>query len=939
MNEIRRWIVGTALFVSFAGAGTRCVFAGDDEVGAVGKTDGPPAAEAAAKTAEKSSAAPSLERILERLDKVERELIELRIKSRKVPADKGDQRVLTLLETPYLGSAYVGSPTNQRFVALKLMLVNLTDQPLTLKRDDVQLSVDGQNFPIKEPSRQMQFPGFQIGQQQVQVRSLQTPKEVNVPVGGSSSTWMLFPELPAGSHVPQLVLKLKIGDKTRDIDVNAAQRDVLGVSVERIGPRQSLGLVTVAGALNTINVGSLVDEIDSLSADKLVRVVIRFKETSSVADSQLASWLNNAATSLGRQQINETQFPALPASLRELHIAAFPNVNSGGGMEQSYPMFQSPNPGAVGARIHKTEAEAVVAALRSAYEAVPRDELEQAIQSGSKLERAAAMAGGGSRLPVERLPLLLGFADDNDPVIQQAALAALSHFGEKPAIDKLIEVSRKNVPGLSATAIAGLAGSRYAAAHQALLELLQNEPPEGKKSIVRILALYPRPVWSDAIYEFVKDSRSGLNVEALQALVQVGHPRLVEVLQDALRTSDRNLSQAAFNVLASRTDRESEEIALAYTLEQLKSTPASPAMLQLLDRVKDARALPLLMAQFGKHENKTRLIGTLTLLGDSETARFLAEKYVQLQNHEKGEVLKALARLDKQKFLQLSAQALLMSDGSIINNAVQGLQEDGGPEAIKVMIDALDAAPNSFTWSYLCNALAQAGTGPARAALIKARDSENIEKRNYAISALQSLRHRSPGYQYVMQAQGFSSEQKWKEAIEQFDLAIQLDPSLSDAYAERGHALLHLEKPGEAAKDFAKALELDPFSSLAVTGSCLALVLADGKHVEAIKQLEDARAKFPRDAMFHYNAACVYGRAYERVGKDTQAADREKLLEQYKQATLADLKASMQFGFTEVEYMKKDPDLAPFKDMPEFQQLIATPPQPARGGRNRRFRP
>src|SRR4029077_931952 len=213
-------------------------------------------------------------------------------------------------------------------------------------------------------------------------------------------------------------------------------------------------------------------------------------------------------------------------------------------------------------------------------------------------EKVAALADGAGRLGADKLPIILKYADDEDPVLQQAALVALSHFGEPEAIEKLVFYARKNVLPLSGAAVAGLAGSRYAAAHDALLELLGNESPESKKNIVKILAMYPRPVWSEAIYEFVKDARSGLNVEALNALVQVGHPKLLSVLAEALKGSDETLKQQAFTILAGRADPESEELALEFTLAHLKTTPGTTVMLQLLNRVKDKRALPLLMARF-----------------------------------------------------------------------------------------------------------------------------------------------------------------------------------------------------------------------------------------------------------------------------------------------------------------------------------------------------
>jgi HEAT repeat protein len=527
------------------------------------------------------------------------------------------------------------------------------------------------------------------------------------------------------------------------------------------------------------------------------------------------------------------------------------------------------------------------------------------------------------------------YADDSDPIIQQAALLALSNFGEPAAVDKLVSYARNNVAPLSACAIAGLAGSRYESAHQALLALLESESPEAKKHIIKIMAAYPRNIWRDAIYEFVQDTRSGLNVEALNALVQVDHPKLLSVLALALKGEDANLKMQAFNILAGRTDRESEELAVEFTLEHLKTQPATPVMLELLGRAKDARALPLLMARFDDTPNKPELIQKLALIGDDQTGKFLVDRYPQLQNVEKGEILKLLVRFDPPRFRQLAGQALQSGDGGLVGIAVQGLQEDSSAEAITIMTDALETSKNSFTWSYLSNALAAVATPAARSALLKARDAGNPEKRNFAINALQLIRARSPGYPYFMQAQQFANSLKWEEAIEYYDTAIGLDPNLSDAFAARGHARLSQEKYAEAGKDFSTAYEQDPYNSLALTGMCLVMVLADGKPVEAVKKLEEDRARFQNNAMFNYNAACVYGRAYEHLEKDETAADRPKRLQEYKQAAFADLKKSIEIGFQDFELMKKDPDLKPFQELPEFQDLIKTAPQdpPAAGPR------
>ena len=81
------------------------------------------------------------------------------------------------------------------------------------------------------------------------------------------------------------------------------------------------------------------------------------------------------------------------------------------------------------------------------------------------------------------------------------------------------------------------------------------------------------------------------------------------------------------------------------------------------------------------------------------------------------------------------------------------------------------------------------------------------------------------------------------------------------------------------------------------------------------------RSKFPNDGLFAYNAACVYGRSAEAIAKDDKAADRDKKQADYKRLAIDDLRASLKFGFNDLEWMKKDPDLNSLHDMPEFKEL------------------
>ncbi|MEK6216675.1 MAG: hypothetical protein N2B03_05590, partial [Boseongicola sp.] len=153
-------------------------------------------------------------------------------------------------------------------------------------------------------------------------------------------------------------------------------RSVMGLTVERIGPQDSLGLLTIGGSLNMINIGGLVDELDKLTADKVIRVVIRWKKSAPKADSQIGSWIKQQAQQAGQNQRNaDNRFPIIPASIRELHLAQVPSQNGGTTYYSSYGR-NAPK------RIHKTVEAAVSAALRTAFAVLSRDQLLHEIEDG-----------------------------------------------------------------------------------------------------------------------------------------------------------------------------------------------------------------------------------------------------------------------------------------------------------------------------------------------------------------------------------------------------------------------------------------------------------------------------------------------------------------------------------------------------------------------------
>jgi HEAT repeat protein len=882
-----------------------------------------PAAVAQTKPAAKSGddSAKLIERLRKRIAELEQQNAAL--KKQRV---SGAPRLIAFLESSYYGARYYSS-TQPKFFAARLLFVNLSRKPVKIKRDGMQLVANGKTHKIVDVPAAMRYSYFYIGTQRYTLGELKMEKELALKPGGTASTWAVFLNVAKKNDVPKMTLQLKFDTQTITIDVNEFAKQQMGMKVERIGPRGGLGLVTISGSMNSVNVGSLVDAINELTKQKVVRVVIRWTKTAAKIDGNMQNWIVNEANTSGRSmnRYNNYPFPDIPATVRELHLAQMPN---GGSSPRSMTYYGPYGPVTSASRVHKSDVEAVSAALRSAYQVLPADELVKEIEHGHPLTRAAALAGGGGRLPADKLPVVLRFADDKDPKLQRAALAALSQFGEPAAIDKLADYVHHKTAVLSKQAIVSLASSRFASAHRKLLAMLKTEPTASKKKIVKVIAAHPRPIWSETIYEFAKDPNSSVGADALKALGTIGHPKLVDVLEASVKSSDKAIRDQALMQLSVRGDSRSEKIALDYTLAAIKTSPPTPQMYNLLRRTKDARAIPLLLKHLDESQSSnSTLIDTLATIGDQTVGEKLADRYAKTKSdYQKSYILRALVKLKSPRFRKLAGEAMMSRDGSLISAACDGLREDAGPEAVRLMVAALDKSTYSTAWSYAANSLSQIGTPEARAALVRARESKNASKRSYAISALRNLTQRSPGYQYIYRATESMRQKKVKEALQFYNLALKLDDELSVAYSGRGLAYLKQKKFAEATKDFAKAEKLDPYDIDAVTGSAL-LLARGGKHAEAVKKVEGIRKQFASDRHYLYSAARVYSSALAALGKTKASPARKAKTAEYQKQAMKDLTTVFKnyrgyYGFPKEEDVKNEPDFGPLRQLPEYRKLF-----------------
>ncbi|MFP6762941.1 MAG: HEAT repeat domain-containing protein, partial [Planctomycetaceae bacterium] len=817
-----------------------------------------------------------------------------------------------------------------RWLAVQVSLINLTGKEITVLPEDYTLSADGTSMKLTELPSQIQSMSFQSGNQTHRLSSLKTQK-LTLPHGANGQAWLVFAGLQKGSLPRRLELSIARPDgKSTTVDIVEYFGRMLGVGVERVGPRDSLAVMTIKGELNTVSLLQMVDQLERLVADRVARVVVRWEQGAPAAENTILTWLRQVASRSGQQELVNHLYPAVPSSIADFHIVD-PQPGSSStsyrttivnGVRRSVAF----NPYAK--NVHKSVEVAIASALRSAYQVLPREELLEEIENGHRLTRAAALSVGGGRLSSEYLPVIVRLANDDDVEIQRGALIALRHFGEPQAVETLVHYARKNSELLGVTAVESLAGSRYANAHGELLSLLQEDSLASRKEIVKILGKYARPIWADTLYGFVTDKNSGVRAEALAALVNIGDERVFALLQQALKGDDRALSEAALTHLIGLEDRASEKLALDWTLAYIEKSPPTSAMQQLLSKTKDQRAVgPLLKHLENRKGSQSELINTLAQIGDESVGETLAMLFDGLGSNEKRSVLNALYQLRTPAFQQIARAALKAADSNLLRTACQLLQQDASPASVEILVEGLKASSSSVQYSYICNALGAIATSEARSALRKAVTQADGNQKNLALQALQNLYVRSPGMIYVRQGEGWFKQKNAQKALTFYNLAVQIDPELPQARRARANQLLRVkeisdEQLATVQDDYRKLVELEPDNSTTWTGLGLVLIRL-GKIQAGIRHGEDIRSKFTGQNIFHYNMACIYGRSIEVLREKPELTEKDRQqIEGWQKQAMSDLRASVEKGFKDLGWLQEDPDLDSLRELPDYKTFV-----------------
>lgn len=141
-------------------------------------------------------------------------------------------------------------------------------------------------------------------------------------------------------------------------------------------------------------------------------------------------------------------------------------------------------------------------------------------------------------------------------------------------------------------------------------------------------------------------------------------------------------------------------------------------------------------------------------------------------------------------------------------------------------------------------------------------------------------------------------------AIDDYTMAIALEPSFAYSYLGRADMYLLQGKESLSTADYQKAIEHD---SIPQNSSCAHYaLLALGKKEEAVDFMNKVIVQDTERAGNHYDAACLY----TRMGEEQKALDA--------------LKTALEKGYQKFNHINNDDDLNGIRNTPQFIELINT---------------
>ncbi|WP_171186200.1 HEAT repeat domain-containing protein [Alienimonas chondri] len=644
--------------------------------------------------------------------------------------------------------------------------------------------------------------------------------------------------------------------------------------------------------------------------------------------------------------------------------ASFVDLNSrraallAGGMANG-----SQGPAADFGNFHDDATSAVSEVLESALRTLDAEDAEALIRSAEPLVLPAALRHAGPNLAESRVPLLIEYTQSSSAPVRSAAAAALGAFDREDARSALAAlVTNAEDPKLAADAAESLAVSRFPKAQTALAATLTDGAPGVPAEVFGVLADHSDPAWEDLLVKLAGDASGdpAVRVAALRAVVAGRSSAADRLLAEAIAGEDEVAARAAFEALGQRSDPASRAMAERYALAALRTAAEEGRTLDgriteyLLQNRPPGAAEPLwTLFENAPDDSRAETIKLLAAIapaagepGSAETVGGrLADAWEPADRQARMAILSAVADLAPDRLPELAGEALKSGDQMFEATASAALETAGVDPDVwdQLVIDAFQASEQADAAGRLATALIARATPATRGAVLEGRWDENPVRRAAADAAMSELTQYGPGKAFFIRGMLTAAAdsdgddlpdggaEPHRASLRYLDIAVRLDPTLAAGWSQRAFSRGQAGELEGARDDYRRALELDPYDNLAMTGLAILEIELGGDVDAGLARGEAGLKKYPDDALFAYNMACVYGVAAKSLAdkKDAESVER---FETYRDKAREHLVRSYRLGLDgdrHRHHASTDPDLDTLHGDPVFEKIIAGTLPPA----------
>ncbi len=613
---------------------------------------------------------------------------------------------------------------------------------------------------------------------------------------------------------------------------------------------------------------------------------------------------------------------------------------------------------------HEDATDAAADVLKTALRTLDAEASEALIRSAEPLVRPGAVRHAGPNLPAARVPLLIELTADATAAVRVAAAAALGAFDRDEARTALAKlVTAADDAPLAAAAARSLATSRFPKGQVALAGTLVGGAVGVPTEVFEVLAEHADPAWEDTLVALAGDDATDPNVRvaALRAVVAGRSTAADRLLAEAIVGEDEVAARAAFSELSGRPDVLSRTRATAYALKVLRNAAEAGDSLdgEIVEYLRETRppaAAEPLWTLFESTSDGSSTQSTIVKLlaaiapaaGDPASAAAvggrLADAWDDLGSQARTMTLDVVADLAPDRLPPLAAKALNSGDQSFEQAATVALDKAGAaPETVdRLLIDSFANAEREDVALRAAMRLVIRASPATRAAILAARWEEQPARRKAVEEAVGRLTQYGPGQAFFTRAAIRSladddddglpdgGVEPHREGLKYLDIGVQLDPTLAAAWSQRAFSRGQVGMLEGARDDYRKALDLDPYDNLAMTGLAILEIELGGDVEGGLARAEEGLKKYPDSRLFAYNMACVYGVAAKslQTAVDAGEADDETTarFNRYRDRSLEHLVRSYRLGMIDKEHRHHaatDPDLTVLHGDPLFEQIVA----------------